>query len=272
MDPINIIFFILVVLYLFFRFFQNWRPSPWPTNHFKPPQWQVHRGYWVEGCRENSLEAFREARRRGFEMVELDVQLSKDLIPVVFHDSDLKRFGNEAAKVSDLTAAELKEKVQAPTLEEVLQDSQCGPLFNIEIKCKSIKDQRVAQEVAQCVKKNLAVGKVIFSSFNPISLWVLARELPEVPRALLATDDKEDPENALYLRKLWLGGLCKAHMVNLDKKMVTPQMLKRLGERKIPFAVWTVNDMEAARVFVNQGAISIISDRPSSQSLTAPQS
>ena len=39
---------------------------------------------------ENSLEAFRLAVVNGYG-IELDVQITKDLVPVVFHDYDLKR-------------------------------------------------------------------------------------------------------------------------------------------------------------------------------------
>lgn len=252
----------LVLIYLFVRICHNWRPDAWPPGHFQLPQWQSHRGYWVQGLQENTLEAFREAARRGQSMAELDVQLSKDGIPVVFHDEDLKRLAGRSEKVSDLTATELKEFANAPTLESVLKDKECVAYFNIEVKCRSIGDQRLARETCEVVRRVGAQPRVIFSSFNPITLRTLWQGLPEVPRALLATDDKSDPDSAIYLRKLWLGGYAHANMLNLDKKMITSQLMKRLNERKVPVAAWTVNDELVAELLLNKGVVSIISDHP----------
>lgn len=75
---------------------------------------------------ENSLKAFRLAVERGFG-IELDVQLSKDKVPVVFHDDSLLRVCGVDKKVGELTLAELKtlrlldSAETIPTFEEFLQ-------------------------------------------------------------------------------------------------------------------------------------------------------
>lgn len=261
-------FLVLIILflsYLFVRYLHNWRPDPWPINSFKLPDFQIHRGYWTEGLQENTLEAFREAAKRGYMMVELDVQLSKDGVPVVFHDDNLKRLAHRSDNVNDLSHQELKSLANAPSLEEVLIDSSLTPFINIEIKSRSVKDQRTALKVVEIIKKfpaNKIQNRIIFSSFNPITLRVLWKHLPEIPRALLATNDTTDPDSRIYLRKFWLGGLAHAHMLNLEKKMITPQLMKRLQERKIPVAAWTVNDRDMASLLRNKGVISIITDKP----------
>lgn len=259
---ILLILVILVICYLLVRYFHNWRPDPWPTNSFKLPDSQIHRGYWHEGLQENTLDAFREAANRGHEMVELDVQLSKDEIPVVFHDDNLKRLAQRPEMVHELTQNELKALANAPSLEEVLTDPHLTKFINIEIKSRSVKDQKTAIKVVDVIKKLNVQNRIIFSSFNPITLRVLWKHLPEVPRALLATNDDTDPDSRIYLRKFWLGGLAHAHMLNLDKRMITPQLMKRLQERKIPVAAWTVNDRDTASLLRNKGVISIITDCP----------
>lgn len=262
---LSIVFLILLsAAYFFVRYFHNWRPDPWPNESFQIPTWQAHRGYWIEGIQENSLPAFREAAKKGLKMIELDVQLSMDGIPVVFHDDNLERIAGRKEKVQELTADELLSLANAPSLESVFADQEVVPYINVEIKSRSVKDQRLAKAVAEVVKKVGVQKRIIFSSFNPATLRVLWQELPEVPRALLATDDDNDPDSAIYLRKLWLGGFAHAHMLNLDKKMITPSLLKRLKERNIPVAVWTVNDSAAAELLINKGVVSIISDRPES--------
>src|SRR5207302_812759 len=66
----------------------------------------AHRGLHSDGCPENSLPAFDAAIHAGFG-IELDVRLSADGAPVVFHDADLGRLCGVDARVSQLPVREL---------------------------------------------------------------------------------------------------------------------------------------------------------------------
>ena len=71
----------------------------------------AHRGGSAEGM-ENTIGAFRHANKVGMNLMELDVQLSKDGHPVVAHDSDLGRMcGPEYQNklISDYNYADLPE-------------------------------------------------------------------------------------------------------------------------------------------------------------------
>jgi glycerophosphoryl diester phosphodiesterase len=66
------------------------------------PFWKVaHRG-WHKAHVENTLEAFRAAYAAGCDMVEFDVQLTRDGVPVVFHDDDCQRLAGARAYIYDL--------------------------------------------------------------------------------------------------------------------------------------------------------------------------
>ncbi len=66
------------------------------------PFWKVaHRG-WHKVHVENTLEAFRAAYAAGCDLVEFDVQLSRDGVPVVFHDDDCKRLAGKRDFIYDL--------------------------------------------------------------------------------------------------------------------------------------------------------------------------
>ena len=56
---------------------------------------------------ENTLESFREARRRGATWVEIDVKLTADGVPIVMHDSSLKRTTGVDRLASEMRASEL---------------------------------------------------------------------------------------------------------------------------------------------------------------------
>ncbi len=238
----------------------TWAALPWPQNSVLPPKYQGHRGYWVDGTRENTLDAFRAAHQKGLQMVEMDVRLSRDSIPVVFHDEDLNRIGNSSEKVSALSASQLREKVGAPSLEEVLQDKHVPHLLNIELKTTALWDGSLEKQVADVINRHHAEGRVIFSSFNPISLWRMSRILPEVPRALLASKVKE-PVNRFYLRHLLLAPYVKIHVLHLDHLYVSYEEIKAWKLRRVPVSLWTVNDRDRAEEFLQAGALSIISDR-----------
>lgn len=249
---------VLLVLFLIYRHF-TWKALPWPPGALQPPQYQGHRGYWKAGSQENTMASFEAAAKRGLQMVEMDVRLSRDKIPVVFHDNDLKRLGNVERIVHECTADELRSLAQVPTLEEVLS-SQIVPRFlNIELKTDSIFNGELERKVAEVVKKNDFTRRVLFSSFNPLSLWRLGGHLPQVPRALLATQEKE-PGNRFYLRQLWLAPYVRIHALHLDSRFVTVDALKKWTKRGVPVALWTVNESAQAEDFLKAGALSIITD------------
>ena len=58
---------------------------------------------------ENTLEGIHTAADMGVEWVELDVKLTKDQIPVLFHDETLERTTNGAGNVADITYDDLKQ-------------------------------------------------------------------------------------------------------------------------------------------------------------------
>lgn len=251
---------VLLLLVGFFVYRHNtWKAQSWPSGALTLPAWQAHRGFWKSGLPENSYQSFVKAREMGYQMVELDVHLSQDGVPVVFHDQDLKRMAGKDIRVSAITAAELKELTGACTLEEVLASKEVPEFLNIEIKSNSALDSRLEKAVAKLVKEYHREATVLFSSFNPLVVWRLSRLLPMVPRALLATGEDE-PENRIYLKKLWLAPYVSLNILNLDYRFITPNQVRALKKRGVPVALWTVNDPERAQAYLQAGASSIISD------------
>lgn len=72
------------------------------------PEIVAHRGNAAE-FPENTLPALASAVELGLKYLEFDVQLTADRVPVVFHDSDLKRVADRPDCVHDLTWAQLAE-------------------------------------------------------------------------------------------------------------------------------------------------------------------
>jgi glycerophosphoryl diester phosphodiesterase len=238
---------------------KTWKAQAWPAQGLRPPTIQGHRGYWKEGMQENSMASFRAAHGRGLKMIEFDVRLSKDGVPVVFHDDNLNRIAQSPKQVLELTALELKQLAQAPSFEEVLMATDIPQLLNVELKTKSARNGQLEEQIALLVRKHHAESRVLFSSFNPLSVRRLAKLLPDVPRALLASRE-QDPANKIYLKKLWLAPYIGVHLLHLDKSYWTAEEVRTYTKRGIPVALWTVNDPKLAEKYLQAGAISIISD------------
>lgn len=108
----------------------------------------AHRGDWARAP-ENSLEAVRGAIELGFDMVEIDVRLARDGVPVVIHDQTLERTTEGAGPVSDLTSTELctlrlregeggpgaaLTSERLPTLAALLEEARGRILVNLDTK------------------------------------------------------------------------------------------------------------------------------------------
>ena len=99
----------------------------------------AHRGNHNETTPENSLKAFKTSLKEN-RPIELDVQLTKDNVLVVFHDYNLLRMTNKNLYLQDLTYEELKKLTllnsheKIPTFKEVLTLINGQVLLDIEIK------------------------------------------------------------------------------------------------------------------------------------------
>jgi glycerophosphoryl diester phosphodiesterase/MFS family permease len=237
-----------------------WQPVQWPKHAFHIPRWQAHRGLRSSGAAENTIEAFRCARLAGAEMTECDVQLTKDGGAVVFHDDDLRRLGGRIERVADLTLAEMRAMAQAPSLSELLSDPEAPRFINIEIKTKDVLvGQGLEEAVIKAIRDTGSENRVLISSFNPFALRRVAKLARQIPRALIATGEKE-PGNSWYLRHLLLGFWASPHVMNLDERMITEKRLERWRDRGIHVFAWTVNERARAKELLRSGTRGIISD------------
>lgn len=150
----------------------------------------AHRGLFDnEGdAPENSLPAFAKAVESGFG-IEMDIQLTKDKIPVVFHDFTLKRACRTSGKVMDYTYEELKKlelfcsQEHIPTFEEALEviDGKVPIIVELKIEWSDCRVCRIADEILR--KYN---GLYAIESFNPLALLWFRKNHKEVVRGQLA--------------------------------------------------------------------------------------
>jgi glycerophosphoryl diester phosphodiesterase len=186
------------------------------------------------------LESVQAAFAAGAQFVEIDVQLTRDLVPVLLHDPDLRRTGDSDASIFTMKAAqaimqEVNERgrlgaafagVRIPLLADVLSLTCQAPdrgLF-VEIKTESLEHFGAAQTVdAVADVMNGRVGQVVFISYDLAALlyarettgvrigWVLhrydefsCREVVRVaPEFLICNHQKLPPAPALLWKGPW---------------------------------------------------------------------
>ncbi len=152
----------------------------------------AHRGLHniEKGIPENSLPAFAEAVRHGYG-IELDVQLSSDGIPVVFHDATLSRMCSIDRPVWELTYEELKQltllntKETIPSLQEVLRLVDGRVPLLIEIKMDRFR-MMIPEKIGTMLDSYQ--GHYFVESFHPAALWWFRRYRPQIVRGQLSTN------------------------------------------------------------------------------------
>jgi glycerophosphoryl diester phosphodiesterase len=203
----------------------------------------AHRGYHDlnRKCWENTLSAFDAAIEHDF-AIECDVHLSKDGVPIVFHDLELKRLTGEQGSLVERTAAELGRmriggtKDHVPTLEEML--GRVAGRVPIVIELKGIEghdDGLVAKVSALLADYD---GRAAIMSFNHWLVREFAEQAPGVPGGLTAFSAK--PEHLELHFSMLAHGIAFASFFALDLPNPFTVMLRE--KLAMPVITWTVRD------------------------------
>ena len=166
------------------------QPAVWDVSCHK----YAHRGLWrPEGPSENSIPSFAAARRWGFG-VELDVTLSGDGEPVVFHDQDLKRMCGLETRLRDLDLKDL-ERMRLPDGSTIPSLGRAICELGETPTLIELKAHQDPEEIAWQVLRQLAgaQGRFALMSFNLETVRALLASGSDSPVGLLldASDERE---------------------------------------------------------------------------------
>ena len=216
---------------------------------------------------ENTLEAFRLAMEQGADGMELDVHLTKDGEVVVIHDETLDRTSNGHGNVRDYTLEELKkfsfhnhmekyQGVQIPTLKEVLNlvKNSCMKV-NIELKTGIYWYEGIEEKTMDIVKTMGMEDRVIYSSFNHYSIQKVLEQNSDAETAYLFSDVPLNMEK--YAKDTGVKGL---HPAVYHLKMA--DFLETYLKSGLKVRVWTVNNKEDMKMFMDAGVDAVITNYP----------
>ena len=228
------------------------------NNNNQFPNWQLHRGFWKAGYRENTMEAFVQVKAQGCDMVEMDLQISRDGILHCFHDYNLKRIFKIDKKINRLTSQELSD-LGIPRFVDVLTSDETPSHLNVEVKSIDLFAYKIIGSLASVLNTESWEKKLLISSFNPMCLFWIKKMIPSLPRALIIGDPR--------LLFSWMFKvsflLASPKFLNVRQELLEKKPSRmRIESFGCPLMVWTVNDYQKAENLLNQGVTSIISDQP----------
>lgn len=150
----------------------------------------AHRGLYTKNQEipENSMLSFKKALEKGY-AIELDVQLTKDLVVVAFHDYHLKRILNDDRFIDGLTYDELKEKGLFNTQEKVPKLSDVISFING--KCPLLIELKPLGKVKELCHETMRIlkdynGVYALFSFHPKVVYLLKKYYPDVIRGQIS--------------------------------------------------------------------------------------
>lgn len=232
----------------------------------------AHRGVAEEP--ENTLRSFEAAVAQKALMVELDVRLSKDQVPVVIHDAGITRVtGQKGASVSCRTAANLvalgEEGAKIPTLESALKTLLPKASVNIELKVTADRVRPLVEKVVEVVERLDACEKVLLSSYHHHALTLLQwmkkpiawAPLYERANALFTERELEWVVSSHLGRKNYVKGLYRPVVICEDSQ-ITAEALKRAQAYDVGVVAYTIDDPKAMLEFSAMGLDGIITNRP----------
>lgn len=239
------------------------RPHPvWPY-----PTLIAHRGAG-RAAPENTLAAFRKGADCGFLMMEYDVKLTADDVPILLHDDTLERTSNGKGRAADLRYAELARfdfgawhsaahaGEPVATLYSIASFTRARAIHsNIEIKPTPGLEDHTGERIARLASQLWEGASLppLLSSFSEEALAAARDAAPALPRALLI--DGPLPDDWLErARQLDCQGL------HLDTGHLTREIAQDILGAGMTLVSWTVNDASRAHELLSWSCNAIVTD------------
>ena len=200
---------------------------------------------------ENTMAAFREAIAVGANGIEFDVRLTHDGVPVVIHDSTLRRTGGVNKRVADLSWEELRQidvgswfrsgsfaNETVPSLVELFElfQSNDASLY-LEMKCDSPAEHRpLAEACCRLINEFSFKERVVVECFQLPALKVLKEIDSEIKTAALF--DRGFTDQSIITRASEIG----ATAVALHHRLARKSLVEKSKQAGFHVAVWTVDD------------------------------
>ena len=218
------------------------------------PKIIAHRGV-TRNDQENTLPAYHQAFSEGADGLEIDVRLSKDEKPIIFHDEDTSRLFKKSLEIKNTTFFELealgKNENRIPLLDEVLdflpQNKECY----IEIKSD-------ANTVPFLDKLKIEKKNITFLSFDKNVVLALKKRFPN--KLVFQSFHMLQIERYGIKKILEFYKNGNSDGLSIDIRGLSNKTIDKILEKKIDLIIWTLNSMERLKELSKKNIRAIITD------------
>lgn len=196
---------------------------------------------------ENTLKAIKEINTIGIDMIEVDVRVTKDKIPVLYHDSYIPSANNklyiESENFSDLKNCDK----ELTTLEDAL-NIKANYLLDIKPKTN-------LKPVIEIIEKNGSSKEILITSFDYGLLKSLKKEMPNINLAIL--DRWSGVRASSRAKKLG------TNTIIMNQKWLWNGFIKSMTNSGYKLYAYTLNDKNRTINWKKRGLSGVITDIPS---------
>jgi glycerophosphoryl diester phosphodiesterase len=230
-----------------------------PNRWLRPasPLVIAHRGHSI-AVPENTLEAYRQAIEIGTDMIECDVNMTRDGVLVMIHDWTVDRTTDGSGAVSGLTFEEIGRLdagswfgpeyrgLRIPTTVDTIElGREAGTSMCFEVKGGTPSEfERVAEALADLLAERDALDWAFMSSYDHDALVRARDRAPELLFAPERLPDDVPPDPGEAIRQATALG---APVLQNHWRFLTPQLIRGLHDHEIAVWAWpTTTDSEIA--------------------------
>lgn len=211
----------------------------------------AHRGT-SEYCPENTLLSFYTGVYMGANGIETDVQLTKDGVPVLFHDGTVERMMHKEGSVADYTYEELRtfpmekcgRKDYIIGLEEFLS---CFSPMDLTLAIE-LKGEGTEEKTAALIRKYHAEQMCVITSFQFSYLEKMHRIAPDLRLGYLSKKGAVTEELLEKMLKMGFYEICP------HAEDVTPENVKRWHAMGLGVRAWGISNETLMRQVYDNGA------------------
>lgn len=242
--------------------------NPW-LREYRPLS-VAHRGHSI-AYPENTLEAYRRAIELGVEMIECDVNITRDVTLVMMHDPTLDRTTTGTGRVSAVTWEEIQRLdaggkfkpefagTRVPSTEEtLLLYKEAGILSCFEVKgANADESNRIALSLVDLFVKHNMLDSAFLSSYNHEALHLARSKCPELLLApeRLPDDAPADPPEAVRQAMSF-----PARVLQHQYTVLTADVVRVLHENEIALWSWSTTDEASMALSIELGADALMGD------------
>ncbi len=202
---------------------------------------------------ENTIAAIKAGLTCGVDAIEVDVRVTKDSQPVLFHGKS-HRYRGKKTNISDITLKELKNNLpDLATLNEAVITVDRNCILMIEIK-PDVRCQPIIDQLKMYLRKGWTPADFYLASYDTSILRNCRQQLPEIRRIVL--------ERWSGIRAAYKAHNSRTDHIAMNHLWLWGGFIRSLQRQEKQLYCYTMNNPTKIRRFERYGIAGVITDYP----------